>query len=140
MPGDTPTPKASPHPVFKPFNRSEKTSRGRILVVEDDAASRTALKFLLGRDGWTVACVATVAQAIEQLSQQGPDFILLDLMLPDGDGTVVLQALADRRLSSRVIVTTGVIDTAWLARVEAFRPFRILRKPIDMNALFSSLA
>ncbi|BAU57694.1 phosphate regulon transcriptional regulator PhoB [Halorhodospira halochloris] len=60
--------------------------RGKILVVEDDAAVREMLLSTLGREGFeaTVACDAI--QGDEQLRRQHPDLILLDWMLPRVSG------------------------------------------------------
>ena len=63
----------------------------RILVVEDDPGILRALKTNLTRHGFDVETAETGGQALESYSRRHPDLILLDLGLPDIDGTVVIQ-------------------------------------------------
>ena len=85
-----------------------------MLVVEDDPASRRALVQLLQLSGFEVIIAATLADAVNQLAHK-PDFVLLDLMLPDGTGTSVLTYVREHAIDARVAVTTGIGDwkRAW---------------------------
>jgi two-component system response regulator RegX3 len=58
----------------------------RILVVEDERAISEPLAESLAREGFAVDVAATVADAQEALRRGEPDLLLLDVMLPDGDG------------------------------------------------------
>jgi len=58
----------------------------RILVVEDEQAISEPLAEHLERDGFTTEVAGTIADAFEAFQRQPPDLILLDVMLPDGDG------------------------------------------------------
>lgn len=63
------------------------TERPRILIVEDDAGSRRALRNVLEDGGYTVSAVGTVTDALHALRQEPlPSLIVLDLMLPDMEG------------------------------------------------------
>ena len=65
----------------------------RVLVVEDDRGISDGLRTSLGRQGYAVDCVATRTEAWAALCAAQFDLILLDLGLPDGDGTQLLQQL-----------------------------------------------
>jgi two-component system response regulator RegX3 len=58
----------------------------RILLVEDEAAISEPLAESLGREGFEAEVATTLAGAREALRRQPPDLVLLDVMLPDGDG------------------------------------------------------
>ncbi len=58
----------------------------RILVVEDEQAIAEPLAENLEREGFTAEVAATLADAMGAYQRQTPDLILLDVMLPDGDG------------------------------------------------------
>jgi two-component system response regulator RegX3 len=60
--------------------------RLRILVVEDEPAISEPLAEGLQREGFDAEVVATVESAREAYRRDPPDLILLDVMLPDGDG------------------------------------------------------
>jgi len=64
-----------------------------ILVVDDDAQLRRFLRTTLAGHGHTVAEAGSVAEALEAVGRVHPAVILLDLGLPDGDGTTVLRRL-----------------------------------------------
>jgi DNA-binding response OmpR family regulator len=110
----------------------------RVLVVEDDRATSHALRQLLRHHGFEVLTAATVAEGLG-LAAAEPDFILLDLMLPDGDGSQVLQLVRERGLRSRVAVVTGSMDPERLSRVRALNPSSLLQKPVDFLEILRSL-
>jgi two-component system response regulator RegX3 len=58
----------------------------RILVVEDEPSISEPLAESLGREGFDPEVAPTVASARGAFEQRAPDLILLDVMLPDGDG------------------------------------------------------
>jgi CheY-like chemotaxis protein len=60
--------------------------RTRILLVEDEATISEPLAESLGRDGFEAEVAATLAGAREAFLREAPDLVLLDVMLPDGDG------------------------------------------------------
>jgi DNA-binding response OmpR family regulator len=57
-----------------------------VLVVEDEAAISEPLSEHLEREGFEATVAPTVADATAWLARDQPDLILLDVMLPDGDG------------------------------------------------------
>jgi two-component system OmpR family response regulator/two-component system response regulator QseB len=67
----------------------------RVLVVEDDEGIAAGLAAHLERAGHALDCTATVAGAWSALSAEPYDVVLLDLGLPDADGTVLLRRLRE---------------------------------------------
>ena len=63
----------------------------RLLLVEDDQPTRRSVATNLERHGYRVADVETVAEALRAWDQGRPDLVILDLGLPDGDGTAVVR-------------------------------------------------
>lgn len=64
-----------------------------ILVVEDDAAIATLLRFHLEQAGFRVSVAGSTAEADFALSRRLPDLLVLDWMLPDGNGPEWAQKL-----------------------------------------------
>ena len=64
-----------------------------ILVVEDDAQIRNFICFSLQGDGYACRTADTAAEAMRMLAAEPVDLMLLDLGLPDLDGTEVLRRL-----------------------------------------------
>jgi DNA-binding response OmpR family regulator len=105
-----------------------------VLLVEDDPVSASALQAILGRRGFHVLAATTLVQAMSLLNNQ-PQFVLLDLMLPDGDGAVVLRHVRQTSPETRVLVTTAVSNPERLRALRSLGPDVILQKPIDLSAL-----
>src|ERR1700691_2060044 len=65
----------------------------RVLIVEDEPALLRALRIDLRARGYDVLTAATGRDALTQAARWAPDVVLLDLGLPDGDGTGVITKL-----------------------------------------------
>lgn len=113
-------------------------SRVRVLVVEDDPPTSHALRMLLRHYKYDVTVAATVAAALSSLAEK-PDVVLLDLMLPDGDGVTVLQAIRDQNLHAQVTVVTGVGDPQRIDHVRRLKPNVMLQKPVDFLQILNAL-
>src|SRR3989441_340975 len=70
-----------------------RSSRPKILVIEDDPVARADLEARLEANGYVVARAADAASALTVVNRERPDLILLDLGLPAGDGFLVLERL-----------------------------------------------
>jgi signal transduction histidine kinase/DNA-binding response OmpR family regulator len=66
---------------------------GHVLVVDDDAQTRSLLQRTLSHEGWSVSEASSGAAALALIASSTPDLILLDLLMPQMDGFEVLQAL-----------------------------------------------
>ncbi len=64
-----------------------------VLVVEDDAATRSMLRRVLEQDQWTVVEAENGRDGLDRVREQVPGLVLLDLMMPEVDGFEFLQAL-----------------------------------------------
>ncbi|NBD07914.1 MULTISPECIES: response regulator transcription factor [Corallococcus] len=79
-----------------------------VLVVEDDPNLRLALRDNLEHQGgYSVQEAATVKEAREQLTRRDFQLILLDVMLPDGDGYALCRALREEGLGIPVLMLTA---------------------------------
>jgi two-component system, OmpR family, response regulator RegX3 len=76
-------------------------SKKKVLVIEDERPIAEPLAEALRREGFEVTLAATATDGLDAFSSQAPDIVLLDVMLPDGDGRDVLRQI---RQTSRVPV------------------------------------
>lgn len=109
-------------------------SKCRVLVVEDDRASRSALTALLRLIGFEPLAAATVEEGI-QLLEMKPLCVILDLMLPDGNGASVLRYVREHRLPIRVAITTGAMDWKAMIAQSPEPPDAMFPKPLDFDLL-----
>jgi CheY-like chemotaxis protein len=115
------------------------TALPSILIIEDDAATSVSLSRLLRGTGHTVWWSADALGGILLLREHRPDRLLLDLMLPGMPGENVLHAARAFSPRTRVAVLTGVEDPGRLERLPDAGADRVLRKPVDLHALFAWL-
>jgi len=110
------------------------------LVVEDDAVSLRALAQLVKSEGFQTATAVSLADAKSRLRMQSPDIVLIDLMLPDGNGLDLLDDLERDSPGTFLVIVTGhaTVETA----VEALRrgAADYLTKPLDLVRLKAVLA
>jgi CheY-like chemotaxis protein len=111
----------------------------RVLVVEDVPDARAALDRMLRRCGLQTSCAASLAEALRQLDWR-PDTIVLDLLLPDGNGVEVLRRVRGSGWPTRVAVVTATSDSRLLDEVQALNPDALFRKPLEWIELCNWVA
>ncbi len=70
--------------IIAKYRNSNRT--GSVLLIEDDFDTRSMVREMLEKDGWTVAEAENGLAGLTKLDQSLPDLILLDLMMPEMDG------------------------------------------------------
>jgi DNA-binding NtrC family response regulator len=108
------------------------------LLVDDSAESLDALRTVVEREGFSVTCAGTLAEAYEAIESMLPDVILLDLKLPDGDGLELLERL-DIGTRPDVVLITGHASVATAVAALRERVADYLIKPVDLQRLRSVL-
>jgi len=112
----------------------------RVLVIDDDFATREMLSLVLAGDGYRVAMASHGIDALERLRGfEAPDLIILDLKMPKMDGCAFCE---ERHKSPRwatipTIVVSGVSDAE--EQAAALGALAYLQKPIDTVRLLELL-
>ena len=108
-----------------------------VLVIDDESDSAETMAMLIASEGFTVATAGSLRDARRQMALQVPDLVLLDLMLPDGNG---LELLEDTRsmMHTEVVLVTG--HASWNFHPCVRRRRRSLAKPVSMQPLQNVLA
>ncbi len=115
----------------------------RVLLIEDDASIQRFVELALEDEPVTLHPAPTVADALAQLRTQGPfRLIVTDLMLPDGSGQQVLQALAAEpglRAGARVAVFSAGLSAETRARLDTLGVDEVIAKPASLAQLLQCL-
>lgn len=104
-----------------------------ILLVDDEARLRQAIARSLTARGHRVDEAASCGEALEAVSRQRYDLLLLDVNLPDATGWDVLRDLRASGTSIPAVVLSAVPPSA--SRVREFQPLGVLHKPFPIDAL-----
>ena len=116
---------------------SADTTSVRILVVDDDEQLRAYMRRLLARSEYVVEEAATANEAIERISGNPPDLVLLDLQLPDRSGLEVLEAIREEPATRLlpVVMLTGAASPAEKIRAQAGGVTDFIAKPFSPEEL-----
>ena len=108
----------------------------RTLIVEDDQDSCEALALMLRRWGHEVDCASTAGAALVRIDEWKPECVLLDLMLPDAAGGVILRKIRVNKLPIRVAVMTAAGATSpVLKNALGYSPDATFHKPLNFEEI-----
>src|ERR1700679_3264130 len=110
-------------------------TRGRILIVDDEANARAALSEILEDDGYSTETAADGFKALGKLEEFVPDVILTDLKMPGLDGIAFMEKAKAAAPGAVFVVMTafGTIQSAVAAVKKGAENY--LTKPLDFEAL-----
>jgi DNA-binding response OmpR family regulator len=111
-----------------------------VLVVEDDPSLMELLTRVLEEEGDVVHRATTIAAARKAAFSGGIDVILLDRMLPDGDGADLCVELREQMVETPILLLTARAEAA--DRIKGLRSGAddYLVKPFELEELLSKLA
>jgi two-component system NtrC family response regulator/two-component system response regulator HydG len=111
------------------------STKGRIVVIDDEVNAAAALETLLKEDGYEVGRAHDARTGFGLLEKMAPDVVLTDLRMPGMDGIELLAKIKEIRPETMVIVMTayGTVKTAVRAMKLGAEDY--LSKPIDVEEL-----
>jgi DNA-binding response OmpR family regulator len=107
----------------------------RVLIVEDEAILAGNLREYLQHHHYDVRVAGTVAAGLQLLEHHRPDVVLLDILLPDGDGRQILRRIRDVDAAVGVIIVTafGSVELALDAMTAGADEY--VEKPVPLDTL-----
>ncbi len=121
---------------------AREASRLRILVAEDNETNRFHLQHLLGRAGHQVDVVENGVMAIAAAEKSTYDLILMDIFMPEMDGTMAAQTIRKMQGPSSGSPIVAITANAMVGDREHYLSKGMdeyVAKPIDPNTLFSAI-
>jgi len=122
---------------FKPV--ADARANRRMLIVEDDETVGEGLATILMDEGLDVRLVPTGRDAVPSVAEFRPDFVLLDLNLPDMSGVDVYDHISEQWPKLPIVFSTGHADRDALASLHA-RQAPSITKPYDIKELMAMIA
>jgi len=123
-------------------NPSEKADDAqRILIVDDDPDIIESVRYALEKSGYEVLVARDGNQGLAMAEREGPDLIILDMMMPKRSGFLVMEKL--RRSSGqphKIIMITANEGNRHKAYAEMLGVDDYIRKPFNMDQLLESVA
>lgn len=114
-------------------------TRGKLLVVDDDPASRELLKRMLEKEGYAVFLASNGPDGIAAAKRNKPDLITLDVMMPSMDGWAVLSSLkSDPATADIPVVMMTMVDDKPMGFALGAADY--LTKPVDKARVLQTVA
>jgi PAS domain S-box-containing protein len=112
----------------------------RILLVDDEKKIRESLGGLLQDHGYEVVTAGNGPDCLQIMSTQHIDLVILDIVMPEMDGIVVLRKIKDTYKDTKVIIITAYADKD--KAIAAFRlgAYDFIEKPFESGEILNTIA
>jgi len=110
-----------------------------VLVVDDDAAVRGALKFALEVEGFRVQLYDGAAALLADDDLPARACLVIDYRMPDVDGLELVEVLRARRVTLPAILISGRVNKELRLRAQRCGVIGVLEKPLSDAALIESI-
>jgi CheY-like chemotaxis protein len=109
----------------------------KILIVDDETDVCESLSKILKRSGYEVVSASNGKEALKQVKSFRPNLLILDVMLPDMDGTDVAKALSNDMSTQNipVIFLTGLIPKEKQDIATSHDIYITIAKPVEKDEL-----
>jgi len=109
----------------------------RVLLIEDDPSTQLSVKLMLESAGMVVDTTDLGEDGLEIGKLYDYDIMILDLMLPDMDGLEVLRRLRDSRVTTPVLILSGLTESETKVKGLGVGADDYLTKPFDKSELLA---
>lgn len=114
----------------------------RVLIIDDEALVRRAMRLVLERAGHEVADAPGCADGIRTFIEQGADLVIVDLIMPERDGFVAIGEIRNHRPETPILVVTGGGPSGpdkLIHRAKEMGAAAALKKPVDRGDLLAAV-
>lgn len=113
----------------------QKTSQGRVLIADDEAAIANGLSAILTDAGYDVEVAADGQKALEALQSDQFGVVLADLKMPKLDGIALLKSIRSQRISTEFVMITGQGSTELAIEAMKEGAADYIEKPLNAERL-----
>lgn len=118
---------------------ASRQSLGSLVLVDDDTIFTNRVARALEGNGFHVTMFESMAEATHNVQTDIPDFAVIDIKLPDGNGLDFIDRLLSVNDKARIIVVTGYGSIATAVAAIKAGAFDYLEKPVTAEQLFNTL-
>ena len=113
----------------------------KVFVADDDPTVQDYLKTLLEDWGYEVGSSENGSDALQRITEEGPDLVLMDVILPDMDGITLCRRLKLNPKTSQIpiLVLTSLTDSTTSRDAKFFGASDCIGKPFDPKFLKSKI-
>ncbi len=109
-------------------------------MIEDNHAILDVITLILQSEAYKVNALSRSANYMEHIDLLKPDLLILDIMLPDADGRVLLQEIRENESTKHIpVLMISARYTEENVQHGAFKPNGFLAKPFDIDDLLDRI-
>ena len=109
-------------------------SQPLLLIVDDEAGVRQSLQMVFGK-GFRVLEAVSADEALRKVTEEKPDVVLLDIVMPGADGLAVLKQMRTLQPECQVIMLTALNTARTAFAAKGTGAFDYVTKPFDVEEL-----
>lgn len=120
------------------MNQSDKV---KIMLIDDHAVVRLGISSILEKNSTYMVCceAGSISEMFEKLEIEKPDLILLDYMLPDGDGATACHLIKKKYPEIKVLVVSALADSGTIKSAVMAGADGYLVKNIDRKSIMDTV-
>jgi Response regulator containing CheY-like receiver, AAA-type ATPase, and DNA-binding domains len=124
------------------FSNKENANASKILVVDDEQDIVTIIGKVLKKNGYEVTTANDGLECIDKVSEELPDLVLLDNIMPNMGGQAVLAKLKASKKTADipVIMVTALADQEHITGAQKGGAVEYIIKPFDYTVLLEKIA
>jgi len=108
----------------------------KVLVVDDDIDTLEVFaEFLEIKDVNVIGRGHDGKEAVELFEKHRPDFVLMDIMMPDYDGFYGIKEIRKIDPNAKIIIVTGDVSIETKAKLKDLKPSTVVHKPYEIDDL-----
>ena len=115
----------------------KEEQKGKILVVDDESILNIHLEMLLKASGYEVDIAMNGKEAIEKARQSRPSLVLMDLVMPRGDGLEATRKMTEMWPEVPIIIITALNNKKLLSEAMQAGARDYMLKPFENYSLLS---
>lgn len=109
--------------------------KGKILIVDDQFGIRILLNEVFQKEGYKTFQAANGNQALEIVTRESPNLVLLDMKIPGMDGIEILKRMKKLNQDIRVIIMTAYGELDMIQEAKDLGALTHFAKPFDIDDL-----
>ncbi len=112
----------------------------QVLIVDDQPGILSTLSNILEDEGYRTLCTESGEEALEIYRRERPDFVFLDIWLPDRDGLETLAAIRQLDAAASVVMISGHGTTSTAVQAIKMGALDYIEKPLSYERILKALA
>lgn len=111
----------------------------RILITDDSSFQRKIISSILEKEGFETVCARNGREGLDLATENPPDLIILDLLMPEMDGFEMMKQIHERGFTAPIIILTADIQDSTKEKCYEMGVATCINKPVKKDELLAAI-